>query len=685
MTKSELEQYREYVVAQLNELSPLLQSYALGDFSESIEIPEQEDEFTELFVGLSLMVDDIKEMIREREDTINRLRQAEAALRASEQRLSITLRSIGDAVIATDAQELVTLMNPIAEDLTGWNEAEAVGQPLEDVFHIINEQTGERVESPVVKVLREGVIVGLANHTALIAKDGTKRPIADSGAPMRDEGGSIIGTVLVFRDITESRQAQEALQESEDKYRSLVENAPDLIMNVDREGTIQFANRRPSVLAVDDVVGRHFLDFMPEEYHDMVQRIHKRVFETGKAESYETFGRVSGQWYSTHVGGVLREGETVGLTLITRNITDRKQVEESLRHQWERFLAMISNFPEVLYVVDPETYEVLFVNKVLAEALGSDPIGKLCYQAFQGFDAPCDFCTNEIILRERKPYTWEYHNPIINRDYLITDQIIRWPDGRDVRFEIAIDITERRRAEEALRERSEALERSNKELEQFAYIASHDLQEPLRMVSSYTQLLERRYKDQLDADAHDFIHFAVDGANRMQRLINDLLAYSRVGTRGKPFEKTYGEVVIDQALDNLRTAIEGSGAVITHDPLPTVMADEAQLLQLFQNLIGNAIKFRGDQLPQVHVGVERRGGEWQFSVHDNGIGIDPQYYERIFVIFQRLHSKEEYPGTGIGLAVCKKIVERHGGTIWVESQPGEGSTFYFTIPVISGQ
>jgi len=255
------------------------------------------------------------------------------------------------------------------------------------------------------------------------------------------------------------------------------------------------------------------------------------------------------------------------------------------------------------------------------------------------------------------------------------------------------EMAERMRAEEALRERSEDLERSNRELELFAYVTSHDLQEPLRMVSSYTQLLARRYKDKLDDDANDFINFAVDGANRMQRLLNDLLTYSRVGTRGKPFEKTYCQVVIDQVLDNLRLAIEDSGAVITHDPLPTVMADEGQLDQLFQNLIGNAIKFHGDQPPRIHVSAKRlpplesgegRGGGWQFAVRDNGIGMEPQYFERIFVIFQRLHGKEEYPGTGIGLAICKRIVERHGGRIWVESEPGEGSTFYFTIPMIEG-
>lgn len=236
------------------------------------------------------------------------------------------------------------------------------------------------------------------------------------------------------------------------------------------------------------------------------------------------------------------------------------------------------------------------------------------------------------------------------------------------------DITERKEYEEELR-------RSNAELQQFAYIASHDLQEPLRMISSYMQLLERRYKDQLDESAKEFIEYAVDGANRMQRLINDLLKYSRVGTRGGEFEPTDLSAVFEAALANLRIAIQESGAEVMAEPLPSVLGDQTQLLQLFQNLIGNAMKFRRERVtPRVRVGAERRDGEWLLSVSDNGIGIEPADAERIFLIFQRLHGREQYEGTGIGLAVCKRIVERHGGSIWVESEPGEGSVFYFTLP-----
>jgi light-regulated signal transduction histidine kinase (bacteriophytochrome) len=242
------------------------------------------------------------------------------------------------------------------------------------------------------------------------------------------------------------------------------------------------------------------------------------------------------------------------------------------------------------------------------------------------------------------------------------------------------DISERKEAEEKRSALAQDLERSNQELEQFANVVSHDLQEPLRGVRSYVQLLAKRYRGKLDQDADDFIGFAIDGAERMQRMIHDLLEYSRVSTRGREFAPTNCETVVDHALANLQMAIQESGALITRDPLPTVLGDEAQLARLFQNLIGNACKFRGAEPLRVHLSARKTSEVWTFSIRDNGIGIDPQFAERIFVIFQRLHTRAEYPGTGIGLAICKKIVERHNGAIWVESEPGKGATFYFTLP-----
>jgi PAS domain S-box-containing protein len=243
------------------------------------------------------------------------------------------------------------------------------------------------------------------------------------------------------------------------------------------------------------------------------------------------------------------------------------------------------------------------------------------------------------------------------------------------------NISVRKQAEENLLKTAEQLKQKNDQLQQFAYVASHDLQEPLRMVASYTQLLAKRYVGRLDSDADEFIAYAVDGCNRMQTLILDLLAYSRSRTDGKGQRVISTEDVLQEALMNLRAAIEESRAVVTRDSLPTITSNGSQLVQIFQNLIGNAIKYRSASVPQVNISATKNGGKgWIFSVRDNGMGIEPQYFEKIFVLFQRLHGREEFSGTGIGLAVCKKIVEQLGGTIWVESQPERGSTFYFSLP-----
>ncbi|MBV9468719.1 MAG: hypothetical protein JOZ57_05695, partial [Abitibacteriaceae bacterium] len=255
-------------------------------------------------------------------------------------------------------------------------------------------------------------------------------------------------------------------------------------------------------------------------------------------------------------------------------------------------------------------------------------------------------------------------------------QAVKLDDGLAIAWR---DITRRKVAETELNRTAAELVRSNADLEQFAYVASHDLQEPLRAVAGSVQLLQRRYTGKLDERADEFITHAVGGAERMQSLINDLLDFSRVGTNNKPFEVLASSMIVNTALANLRVAITESGAKITHDELPQIYGDSGQLTRLFQNLVSNALKFRGDQPPEIHIGVERQPDAWQFSVRDNGVGIDPQYFERIFIIFQRLHTRTEYPGTGIGLAICKKIVERHGGQIRVESEPGKGSAFYFTI------
>jgi signal transduction histidine kinase len=263
----------------------------------------------------------------------------------------------------------------------------------------------------------------------------------------------------------------------------------------------------------------------------------------------------------------------------------------------------------------------------------------------------------------------------------ISDRILATEKLAQTNTALETEIAERLEAERKLEQLTTELQRSNRELEQFAYVASHDLQEPLRAVAGYTQLLVQEYQNRLDESAQEYMTYVIDGAMRMQQLIQDLLAYSRVSTRTQAFVSIDGNAVLRQAVNNLQVAIAESNATITHDPLPQVNGDKTQWLQLFQNLIANAIKFRREEPPQVHIMAESKDREWLFSVRDNGIGIKPQYLDRIFEIFKRLHTRREFPGTGIGLAMCKKIVERHGGRIWAESQPGVGTTFYFTIPL----
>ncbi len=271
--------------------------------------------------------------------------------------------------------------------------------------------------------------------------------------------------------------------------------------------------------------------------------------------------------------------------------------------------------------------------------------------------------------------------------------------GKKVALAISRDITERKKAEEALKESRDNLEtkvqertlkleevinelkRSNEELEQFAYVASHDLKEPLRMITSFIQLLEKRYKDQLDEDANEFIFYAIDGTKRMDMMINDLLEYSRIQSQEKKFEYLQSEKILKNVLSNLKYLIEENNAIITYDRLPLIYASEQQMIQLFQNLIGNAIKYRGDETPEIHISADSTDEENIFCIKDNGIGIDKKHLKRIFTIFQRLHSKDEYEGTGIGLAISKKIIEKHRGRIWAESEPKKGTKFYFTLPI----
>jgi PAS domain S-box-containing protein len=376
------------------------------------------------------------------------------------------------------------------------------------------------------------------------------------------------------------------------------------------------------------------------------------------------------------------------VTAAIRDISVRKNAEKHLAQMEGKYRGLLEAAPDAMVVVN-QAGEIVLLNLQAEKQFGyrrnellGQKVKNIIPEGFaerlivDGLRSPEDALAQQIgtgiELNGRRRDCSEFPielmlSPLGSAEGILVTAAIR-------------DITARKKAATELLAKVDELNRSNEELEQFAYIASHDLQEPLRMVASYTQLLGRRYKGKLDADADEFIAFAVDGAARMQRLIQDLLAFSRVGSKGQELRSTSSEEALEQALVNLGGGIGESGALVTHDPLPAVLADEMQLTQLFQNLVGNAIKYQTSGVPKVHIAAAMNGGRrWTFSVKDNGLGIDPQYFERIFGMFQRLHKREEFAGTGIGLAICKKIVERHGGTISVESQPGQGSTFSFDL------
>ena len=379
---------------------------------------------------------------------------------------------------------------------------------------------------------------------------------------------------------------------------------------------------------------------------------------------------------------------------------------ETLRLSDARYRRLFETAQDGILILDAETGQVVDANPFIKELLGysqEEILGRKLWEIgpFKGEDASKSAFA-ELQLNDRMRYEGlpleakdgrRVEVEFISSAYLVDTTRFIQCNIRDItermrvnqaletaNKEMAFQIEEKgKRADELVMINAE-LARSNAELEQFAYVATHDLQEPLRAVASCVQLLQKRYEGQLDERAQEFIEHAVDGTKRMQTLINDLLAYSRITTHAEEFASTDCGLVLEEALANLAVAVAESGATVTRDKLPVVSGDATQLTQLFQNLVGNALKFRGERPSKIHIGAVRKNGDWRFSVADNGIGMEPQYFERVFLVFQRLHTRKEYQGTGIGLAICKKVVERHGGRIWAEAKPTEGATFCFTIP-----
>jgi PAS domain S-box-containing protein len=492
---------------------------------------------------------------------------------------------------------------------------------------------------------------------------------------------------------------------------TLMDHIPDHIYFKDRQSRFVRINKSMAnafkLREPAEAVGRSDFDFFTTEHAQQAFQDEQRIILTGEPlvsrEEKETWPDGSITWASTTKQCWRDErGEVIGTFGISRNITARKLAEDRLRESEHRLQSILDNTSAVIYMKDREG-RYLLINRqyeALFHLTREQIRGRTDYEVFPQ-DVADAFRVNDLkALENETPLEFEELAPQDDGVHTYLSIKFRLTDAAGTPYAvcgISSDITERKRAEEELKRTATELARSNADLEQFAYAASHDLQEPLRMVASYLQLLERRYRGQLDQSADEFIQFAVDGAKRMQGLINDLLAYSRVGRHGRPFAPTCCAEALKRATANLQLSIADAGGTVTHDGLPHVMGDATQLTQLFQNLVSNSLKFRGSQPPAIHVSArpgprpgqgpahlwsEARGSpaEWIISVRDNGIGIDPEHFERIFVIFQRLHPREQYAGSGIGLSICKKIVERHGGQIWVESEPGNGTVFHFTLP-----
>ena len=625
---------------------------------------------------------------------------AEKYLGQMEGRYRGLLEAAPDAMVVVNQDGEIVMLNVQAQKQFGYRRDELLGQ---QVRNIIPEGFAERIIADGTRTAAEALAqqIGTGIELSGHRKDGSEFPIEIMLSPLQNSDGILVTAAI--RDISVRKAAErllaeteekrrgmdEQLRQSQERYRMLIDRVEGYaIFMVDPEGQVLSWNagaERIKGYRAEEIIGRNFSCFFPA---DAISRgrpaeVLRIAAARGSHEEQGMRVRKNGSSFLASVTfTALRNaaGDLQGFSEVSHDLSESESSQA-------RYRGLLEAAPDAMVVVDQHGAIVL-LNVQAEKQLGyrrDELIGQQMTNIIpEGFaerlltdsqrsaeDALSQEIGAGIELNARRKDGTTF--PI---EIMLSP--LESPDGVLVTAAIR-DISSRKEAEELLLQKVAELRRSNEELEHFAYLASHDLQEPLRMVASYTQLLSRRYTGKLDSDADEFIAFAVDGASRMQRLIQDLLAYSRVGTKGGELLATPAGRALDEAMSNLRATIEDSGAVITHGPLPSVLADETQLVQLFQNLIGNAIKYQDGRVPEIHVSAERNGAGWTFAVRDNGLGIDAKYFEKIFGMFQRLHGRKEYAGTGIGLAICKKIVERHGGTIGVESAPGQGSTFRFEL------
>ena len=525
-----------------------------------------------------------------------------------------------------------------------------------------------------------------------LQRNGNYIYVEEHGVFLPDAEGNAYRMLGSINDITERKRTEVALRTEKEYSESIVNTAQVIILVLDTEGRIVSFNpymEEVSGYRIEEVAGKDwFATFLPEYDQEHIRRLFRQAISNIQTQgNVNTIVTKTGEerdieWYDKTLKDA--EGNVMGLLSTGQDITERKQAEEALSESEKRFSTIFNESPIPASLTQMSDSKLTEVNDAWCKLMGVSEGDAIAHtvEELNIIDQKTRYRIRDEYLREG--YLKHFEATITRRNGEKREIIMSVENlsisGDKFALSLIVDVTESKLAEEKLEQTVEDLQHSNKELEQFAYIASHDLQEPLRMVASYVQLLQKRYKDQLDQDANDFINFAADGAIRMQQMILDILEYSRVGTKGREFESVDLNTVFKEAIANLESQIKDSGAHVISDELPHVLADEIQMTQLLQNLISNAIKFRSENTPQINISCNADNGEWIISVKDNGVGIPHEYQDTVFAVFKRLHSVAQYPGSGIGLSIAAKIVDRHGGKIWVESEPGEGSTFFFSIP-----